>query len=294
MMSNQDNPHKTEQTAAEVFGNLLNQARIRKNLLIGEVAERLKLPSRQIEGMESGDYKDMPEDVFIKGFLTTYARFLELDPDEVQQNLRQIFPDNKQGRTYVSDKEKIPSAEFNFRNAPVRKTVPRWIWGGILLVVIGGVIYAWQSKSSAESAKQVATASQEVTEQSGSAASIAAGNVRVVPMTASDISYSNPMANAASAASDVMASQAGMSADPQNDSLMIKVKYQSWLQVNDRTGKVLFNKLVDNGFSQEFNGGAPYRIIIGYAPGTTITFNGKEVPVKQNNKKTAILTVGGN
>ena len=68
----------TAVSAAAELGAKLREAREKRGFSIGEVAERLKLPARQIEGLESGNYENMPELVFVRGFLRTYGRFLDL------------------------------------------------------------------------------------------------------------------------------------------------------------------------------------------------------------------------
>ncbi|WP_156471588.1 RodZ family helix-turn-helix domain-containing protein, partial [Snodgrassella sp. CFCC 13594] len=136
--------------AAAALGAVLRQARERKGLSVGEVAERLKFPARRVEALESGCYEGLPEPVFVKGFVHTYARFLDTDITEVNEYLSQVFPSSK---TTAPTASSNTSAELNFQGAPVKKTLPKWVMGVVVLAIIGGVVYAWQSKSSAENAK---------------------------------------------------------------------------------------------------------------------------------------------
>ena len=76
--------------AAQELGALLKAKRTEKNIAIGEVAERLKFSAKQIESLESGDYKGLPEPIFVKGFIKTYGRFLGLDTDQVTLLLKQL------------------------------------------------------------------------------------------------------------------------------------------------------------------------------------------------------------
>lgn len=281
--------------AAVTLGTLLSQARKQKGLSVGEVAERLKLPARQIEAMESGSYKGLPEAVFIKGFLSSYARLLELDESEFKQYLQQIFPSGQ--RYSTSDSSKVLSSELDFQDKPQRRHFPRWLIALMVLIIIGAVVYAWQSKSTSENAKQAATASQEVSAQTASISDIAASNIRVVPMPASEqvsstasttvISTSQPQeANTKTNASEPVAAD--------SEALLIKLENKSWLQVSDKNGKVLISQVVDAGSTQQFSGSAPYKVIIGYTPGASIKFAGKDVIIPQNKKRTAVVMVGGN
>ncbi len=281
--------------AAVTLGALLSQARKQKGLSVGEVAERLKLPARQIEAMESGSYKGLPEAVFIKGFLSSYARLLELDESEFKQYLQQIFPSGL--RYSTSDSSKVLSSELDFQDKPQRRHFPRWLIALLVLIIIGAVVYAWQSKSTSENAKQAATASQEVSAQTASISDIAASNIRVVPMPASEQVSSTASTTVISASQPQEANTNTNASQPvaaDSEALLIKLENKSWLQVSDKNGKVLISQVVDAGSTQQFSGSAPYKVIIGYTPGASIKFAGKDVIIPQNKKRTAVVMVGGN
>ena len=69
-----DTPPSDLSTTNEL-GSELRRLREQKGLSIKDVADRLKLPSRQIEALENGLYEGMPEPVFIRGFLRSYGAF---------------------------------------------------------------------------------------------------------------------------------------------------------------------------------------------------------------------------
>ena len=111
--------------AAQELGALLKAKRTEKNIAIGEVAERLKFSAKQIESLESGDYKGLPEPIFVKGFIKTYARFLGLDIDQITVLLNEAFPSQV---TAVASTP--PGAEsqngLNFQDQKKSKSFPKW------------------------------------------------------------------------------------------------------------------------------------------------------------------------
>ncbi|PIT19127.1 hypothetical protein BGI32_00160 [Snodgrassella alvi] len=295
-MNEQTKNPESAPNAAVTLGTILAQARKQKGLSVGEVAERLKLPARQIEAMESGSYKGLPEAVFIKGFLNSYARLLELDEKELKQYLQQIFPSGN-GHS-ASDNYKVASTELDFQDRPLRRHFPHWLVVVLVVILIGIVVYAWQSKSASENARQTATSSQEVSVQAASIGDVAASNIRVVPMTASE-QTNTQAAYAGTNASQANGASTGMAAASQPvvtgaEALVIKLKNRTWLQVSDKSGKVLIGEIVDAGSTHQFSGGAPYKVILGYTLGASIQFAGKDVAIPQNRKRTAAITVGGN
>ncbi|WP_156471513.1 RodZ domain-containing protein, partial [Snodgrassella sp. CFCC 13594] len=128
-----------------------------------------------------------------------------------------------------------------------------------------------------------ATASQEVAAQGSSAASLAASNVKVVPM-------SETSSGSAVASAPVTSTPASNGAE----NLVVTVQNRTWMSVTDAQGKVLISEVVPAGAVKQFSGSAPYKVVLGYALGARIQFAGQDVAIPQSKKTTASLTVGGN
>ena len=265
--------------AAQELGALLKTKRTEKNIAIGEVAERLKFSAKQIESLESGDYKGLPEPIFVKGFIKTYARFLGLDADQITALLNEAFP------SQVTAVTSTPAAEsqngLNFQDQKKSKSFPKWLPLLVVAAAVVGAVYLWQSKSSEQTRQQ-----EKSTLEVGDVAQpqLATDNVQVVPMNASAASASTPVnASAPMPASAAVAS----------GGIQIKVRYRSNLIVTDADGTPLHSGIVASNSSHEFKGKAPYQVRIGYATGSEISFNGQPVDIKNHfvDGKTVALTV---
>lgn len=271
-------------TAAGALGVILRQAREQKGYSVGEVAERLKLPARQIEALESGEYQDLPEPVFVKGFLRSYARLVDVDATVVQECIASIYPTSGPDAQPPYNPEPFRQPGLDYRDSKVRKPVPKWVFGLVVLVTIGAAIYAWQNKSSAEYARQSESASQ-VNEGQVRMPNVDADNVSVVPMNGSDAA-SVPVAASATAVS--ASSAVG------GQTLVVKVRYRSLLHVTNAQGEVLINQIVPALSEHRFDNGVPYQVKIGYASGSTLSLGGVDIPLQGHIRdKTASLTVGG-
>ena len=265
--------------AAQELGALLKTKRTEKNIAIGEVAERLKFSAKQIESLESGDYKGLPEPIFVKGFIKTYARFLGLDVDQITALLNEAFP------SQVTAVASAPISEsqngLNFQDQKKSKSFPKWLPLLVVAAAVVGAVYLWQSKSSEQTRQQ-----EKSTLEVGDVAQpqLATDNVQVVPMNASAASASTPInASAPMTASAAVAS----------GGIQIKVRYRSNLIVTDADGTPLHSGIVASNSSHEFKGKAPYQVRIGYATGSEISFNGQPVDIKNHfvDGKTVALTV---
>ena len=63
----------------EGIGEILQEARARRNVTLDDVEEATKIKKRYVIAMENEEWSRMPEKVYAKGFLRTYARYLGLD-----------------------------------------------------------------------------------------------------------------------------------------------------------------------------------------------------------------------
>jgi cytoskeleton protein RodZ len=64
-------------------GGRLRAAREARKLSVSEVAAGLRLEERTIKALESDDYDALPGPTFVRGYIRSYARSLDLPPDEV-------------------------------------------------------------------------------------------------------------------------------------------------------------------------------------------------------------------
>jgi cytoskeletal protein RodZ len=58
------------------FGTLLKEEREKRNISLAEIARTTKLSVSSLQLMEAGNLDDLPADVFVRGFVRSYARTL--------------------------------------------------------------------------------------------------------------------------------------------------------------------------------------------------------------------------
>jgi hypothetical protein len=64
------------------FCDYLVSARKQRNLSIHEISTITRIPVRSLERLESGLFEELPADVFVRGFLRSYARCVGLDGED--------------------------------------------------------------------------------------------------------------------------------------------------------------------------------------------------------------------
>ncbi|MGA8862215.1 MAG: RodZ domain-containing protein [Gallionella sp.] len=71
------------------LGAMLRDARNQLGLSVAEVAAQIKFAPRQIEALEADDFKNLPEAAFLRGFVRSYAKILNLDAQTLLASLPQ-------------------------------------------------------------------------------------------------------------------------------------------------------------------------------------------------------------
>jgi len=81
MTSNKPHTKPTEERAA--FCARLREQREARSLSLDDIAAETRIPPRSLVSLEAGRFDELPADVFVRGFLRSYARCVGLDADDV-------------------------------------------------------------------------------------------------------------------------------------------------------------------------------------------------------------------
>jgi cytoskeletal protein RodZ len=67
----------------ETLGHTLRQLREAKGMSIEELSRATRVPVTSVERIEADRFDELPGEVFVRGFLKSYARAVNVQPDEV-------------------------------------------------------------------------------------------------------------------------------------------------------------------------------------------------------------------
>lgn len=118
------------------LGEFLRQERERRGITIEQVASATKISVRLLHLVEADQYAEMPAKPFIRGFVTSYARFIGLDSKEILTRYDD-FIDGKVRERPTRDAGHSGYA-FEKREGEQSRTM-LWVVMGVCLVV-GGVL----------------------------------------------------------------------------------------------------------------------------------------------------------
>src|SRR5207248_1738834 len=87
----------------ESVGIKLNQARLKRGLTIDEAAHATKLRPDKIAALENDDYGRFANNIYARGFLQIYGRFLGVDVSDFARTLDNANPISVSDYQYLSN-----------------------------------------------------------------------------------------------------------------------------------------------------------------------------------------------
>jgi len=121
----------------KTVGKLLAEKRVAKKLSYDQISEIIKINPEYLEALEKTDYSKFPSEVYIKGFLRNYAKFLEIDPEHALALYRR-----EQEKSHAKPKlkvgEKIKAKKIDLSLTPGRIVASIAIFIAVLTIIYIG------------------------------------------------------------------------------------------------------------------------------------------------------------
>jgi cytoskeleton protein RodZ len=236
--------------AAKSVGEMLREARERRQWSAADVARHLRFSLRQVEALEANDFAALPGDTIVRGFIRNYARLLQIDAAPLLAAYEAARPQE------VQPAPAVRGEGIDISPRPSRRWLLRLL---VLLVIVIGVplaIYALLHDEGALSPRPAAKPAP-------------AAQVRPLPLPAAE-----PVAPLKPAASPAQAATAPAAEMP---SLHFVFDEEAWVEVRDRNGRKLFSRLGRKGTEETLTGEGPFSLVVGNAAHVRLTYNGKPV-----------------
>ncbi|MCM2277719.1 MAG: helix-turn-helix domain-containing protein [Oligoflexia bacterium] len=80
------------------LGEFLRQEREKRGMTIEQVASATKIGVKQLHALESDKYGELPAKPFVRGFVTSYSRFIGIDPREVLTRFNEFIEQRSHDR----------------------------------------------------------------------------------------------------------------------------------------------------------------------------------------------------
>ena len=149
-MSEEKQVEQNEMTVGEMLRNARTQGRRKRE--ISTIAKQLCIAEEFLEALENGDYKKIPEIVYVLGFARNYAMELGLDPDVVVNKIKEemgIEPTTEETITNEDLEEMNRVNDYKAKaqellRSAMNYVMKHWLWfaigGGVLILAMLVVI----------------------------------------------------------------------------------------------------------------------------------------------------------
>ena len=273
---------------SETAGEVLRKKRENIGLSIDHIANQLNLDPKLIELLEKNDYEKFNIETYLKGYLRAYAKVLDLDDDMVINLYKESNP------------EKTPEILPNVKPKVQRNGADRSVklFSYIIGLTIALSILVWYQKNflvqpSEENLKIANIKIHENTNINGVDVDykiINHTNSWQWPINKAEKNYESNSNELELVGSEKTQDKIKNIADTNevsayniqqsNDTVVLNLTGDSWIEIYDREGSRLFFDLARGGKNYIINGNSPFDILLGAANEVSIEFNGSSVNIE--------------
>ncbi|MDD5259748.1 MAG: helix-turn-helix transcriptional regulator [bacterium] len=97
------------------IGTTLSEARKQKKVSLKKIAQEIKISSRYLQALEAETYDIFPAEVYLKGFLRSYAQYLGLDGEEMVRAYNRQHGQPTESSIGAANPTPVPLLKINAR-----------------------------------------------------------------------------------------------------------------------------------------------------------------------------------
>ena len=282
-----------EQADEMSVGEELRNAREHKGFKIPELAIRLRMSSQFIAAIEDDAYSELPEAAYVRGYIRSYARLLDLSADRLVDKFNQ---------STGAGTKIIAAVRPSVVKVPDRKNNSRRLYWLTLIIVMLTVFLMVVYKSNRDYGASPSTGVEKVTIEGsngrliiedfsstgGEISPITKSTLSLVeaPIEAADIEPAAALRSVAHPKTSIARQLSGLA-----NSILIDFSEECWIKVTDFSGGILHAAMMRPGESLNLSGVAPFKIVLGNSHGVTLNYNGELVDLNSYQHKTSRVAV---
>lgn len=260
------------------LGELLVASRERWNLSAADLARQLRLGLRQVHALEENDFDALPGNTFVRGFIRNYARVVQTEPEAFLEAYERSRPQLQQ-----------PVIERNSTHIEFQNTsTPKWVWYGVGFIVVllaSPLLIYLALREDEASLKALPTSSSKLS----AAQPLPNMPLALPPPQAVLQNTAIEPASGTQVTASVTPNPPSIAPklSPQTDgqaNLQMHFSGEAWVEIRDKSGKIIFSQLNASGQEQTVQGKPPLTLVVGNAGKVRIAYNGKPIDLAPHTK----------
>jgi cytoskeleton protein RodZ len=268
-------------------GDMLRQAREAHGLHLDMVAAALKVTPQKLAALESDDIEALPDPVFARALAASVCRALRIDPAPVLAKL----PGAQPAGLAQADRTMSKALPSQVRTGSASGGLPsRALLTVVVLLLVGAAVLFWLPQSIldrvGEAISQITSRVEKSEASAPAPVSQASGTPGQAGSVVEAVQPAVPLAAAPSAAAPAVPAPAAAApavqapASAGTDLIVFVAREDSWITVNDSTGKSLLRRTVQAGETVGLSGALPLSVVVGRASGVDVQVRGKAFDLK--------------
>ncbi len=290
-------------------GRLLRQAREDASFSVQYIAEQLRLTESYIVWLESDQFESLPPEPFVLGYYRAYARILNHSADSIIASYHLV-------RQQQPDLGSAPSAPKTVRRQqeePLNTPAVNGIGNHHYAIAVAVLLVIWvlfssfinsddTSSSDTEAAAELAletsvntatTIEDTVLSESSRTEDLAADQETVTETVAANSLVEAQASQTAAFTAQEVAGQDSVNVSHNTDNssldqLLLHFSDECWLEVTDANDDVVAANLYQKGDEANFQGVAPFTVMLGNVRAAKVSLNGKEVQLQPRGFRTTL------
>lgn len=273
-----------ESQAGASAGALLRQARQSAGMDIAVLASALKVPVSKLQALENDDFTVLPDAVFARALASSVCRTLKVDPVPVLGQLPQgqapRLVGDKDGLNakFKDPQDKAPPLRLPAASRGVSLTVLVLLAAAAAVYFLPSGMLEFDLARAPAPAPAPAHAVVEASQENGSVSEAVPGAESAVSAQspASDVPAAAPTAAVPAAAVPMVAASVASAAGAAVASALLEFRAtaESWVQVRDAAGAVVFERTLKAGESAQAPGKPPLSVVVGKVNATEVIVRG--------------------
>lgn len=281
-------------SVADTVGAQLKLLREQKNISTQYIADKLNLNIKTILQLEADEYEKLPPTTFVRGYICSYAKLLEVDATPLVESYKN------------SCNKPVPPLLPQFKEKPQANTGDPWfkVLTGVIIVALMLLMALWRPDNLLNKSSTPAPETTANNTQQGQSLALPPQPVSNTPPAALPATPTAPTTatapttpppeetNEANDTPTAAAAKQSEAAAKDPKIMLLHFKEDTWAEIIDARGKKVYSNVGKGGSDAVVNGNPPFKVKVGTIGSMAAEYKGEKIDMTPQPNKPRKFTVG--